>query len=69
MWIEEQEHSDEAALNRPWQALQQTPSYVERWRDGRDLTSGEEHAPAQVLCPVCGFWVDGQHQCPTREVA
>jgi hypothetical protein len=64
MWIEEQERNDEAALEQAWQ---DTPSYAERFRDGRSTFDAEEQGPAQTFCPVCGFWVDDQHQCSVQE--
>ncbi len=64
MWIEEQERNDEAALEQAWQ---DTPSYAERFRDGRSTFDAEEQGPAQTFCPVCGFWVDSQHQCSVQE--
>jgi hypothetical protein len=67
MWIEEQESDTAEALDQVWQAWQDTPSYAERFRDGRSTFDAEEQGPAQTFCPVCGFWVDSQHQCSAHK--
>ncbi len=64
MWFEEHESNDEETLEQAWNALQDTPSYVERFRDGRRSVEAEAHQSTWTFCLLCGFWVEDAHQCP-----
>jgi hypothetical protein len=57
MWIEEQESNDEEALERAWSALQHTPSYVERFRNGTQIEPCETDS-RRFAWPQFQAWVE-----------
>ena len=52
-----------------WLELQAVPSYIERFREERSSIEAETRQLAQTFCGLCGFWVNGQHQCPPPQGA
>ncbi|HEU5380763.1 MAG TPA: hypothetical protein VFV38_35515 [Ktedonobacteraceae bacterium] len=52
---------------RAWEIFQATPSYVERFREGRSSCEAETASAVQTFCGSCGFWIQGAHQCPTGQ--
>lgn len=64
MQREQLRNAAEEGYDHKQQDGQRTPSYVERFREGRGSFEAEAKQFTQTFCGLCGFWVDGQHQCP-----
>lgn len=57
-------HAAEEAQENRQNIWQGTPSYVERFREGRSSFEAEARQATHTFCGHCGFWVNGGHQCP-----
>ncbi len=60
------QHTQQTYTTNFWQ---QTPSYMERFREGRSSFQAEAQQATHLFCGYCGFWVDGPHQCPPPSAA
>ena len=56
-------------LERVWNDLQHTPSYVERFQANPGSLEADTSRQTWNFCSQCGFWVEDTHQCPQEVCA
>lgn len=69
MWIDTQNSNESNDLERAWNGLQSTPSYIERFHAHPGVSDADTSQQPWVFCPQCGFWVEDAHHCPQEVCA